>query len=322
MPNKIDLTGRRFGRLVVVGEDEVHIEPNGAKTRMWKCQCDCGNTSVVRQPQLRKGGTESCGCLQKEFAAKIHMTHGLSQSNKRLYRVWKLMRRRCNNPKAKDYPRYGGRGISVCKEWNESFASFYEWSMANGYREDIADSGRNRLSIDRINNNGNYEPCNCRWATDDVQSMNTRRTLSDDERYAVCPICGKRFERKQRKGSITCSYECGAKHRSLSHPNTKDYTKICPVCGKSFNAKRGGHFKDAVYCSVKCKDVSLSPVWEYNGESHRAVEWAEIVGINAHCLHHRKEMGWTIEEILTTPFRGKRSANKLQKTICETKEAT
>ena len=89
--------------------------------------------------------------------------------------------------------------------------------------------------------------------------------------------------------------------------NGKDYTKICPICGKSFNAKRGGHFNQAVYCSVKCKNMSNSPIWEYNGESLRVVEWAEKIGINAHCLLHRMDMGWTIEEILTTPLRGKRN---------------
>lgn len=88
----------------------------------------------------------------------------------------------------------------------------------------------------------------------------------------------------------------------------KDRYRICPVCGKRFNAKRGGHFKNAVYCSRKCKDLSCSPIWEYNGESHRAIEWAEIVGINTHCLLHRKDLGWTIEEILTTPLGGKRNA--------------
>ena len=158
----IDLTGERFGRLVVLREAEPVVDVRGKKFRAWLCKCDCGNEAIIRQTQLRSGGTRSCGCLHKEITAKIHMTHGLSQDNKRLYKVWKIMRRRCNNPKDKSYKNYGGRGIRVCEEWDKSFVPFYEWSMANGYHEDIADSGRNRITIDRINNDGDYEPNNCR----------------------------------------------------------------------------------------------------------------------------------------------------------------
>lgn len=151
-------------------------------------------------------------------------------------------------------------------------------------------------------------PENCRFVSNEVQAKNKRNSILEEDRYRICPVCGKKYRVSKRNGAKTCSYECGFKLRSKTHPNTKDYTKICPICGKRFNAKRGGHFKNAVYCSRKCKDLSCSPVWEYNGESHRAIEWAEIVGINTHCLLHRKDLGWTIEEILTTPLGGKRNA--------------
>lgn len=308
----MDLTGQRYGRLVVIGESDPILYPSGHKCRMWKCKCDCGNEAVVRHGNLRNGTTQSCGCLHKEIFGKVKRTHGLSEENKRLYKIWKEMRSRCNNPNNKSYERYGGRGIIVCQEWNDSFVPFYQWSMKNGYKEDISDSGRNRLSIDRIDNDGNYEPGNCRWTTNDVQANNKRKSLPKEIKYVNCPICGKQYIKTQRKGNKTCSRQCGIILRRITHPNTKDYTKICPVCGKSFNAKRGGHFKDAIYCSQKCSYLSKSPTWEYNGESHRVMEWSEIVGINAHCLYHRKEMGWTIEEILTTPFRGKRHGSKLQ----------
>lgn len=80
--------------------------------------------------------------------------------------------------------------------------------------------------------------------------------------------------------------------------------KRCPICGESFNVKRGGHFNQAVYCSAKCRNISNSPVWEYNGEKLRVVEWAERLGVTPHCLLHRKELGWDIERILTTPLKG------------------
>lgn len=236
-------------------------------------------------------------------------THGLSGKNKRLYKIWKEMRYRCNNPNNKSYPRYGGRGITVCKEWDNSFVPFYEWSVANGYKEDIAESGRNRLSIDRIDNNGNYSPDNCRWVDDFTQALNKRDNLTAEEKTCTCPVCNKTFFKTKRARRITCSRTCARKYYYMNHPNNKDYTKKCPICGKNFIAK--DHYDKRVYCSYKCANIKNSPIWEFEGECHRVVEWSEIIGINAHCLLRRKEMGWTIEEILTTPLRGKRNAKKL-----------
>ena len=146
----------------------------------------------------------------------------------------------------------------------------------------------------------------CAKKCDECGHAIQRDSIRDNERFKICPICGKRFEISQRNGSKTCSRKCGAELKKINHPNTKDYIKICPICGKEFNAKRGGHYNQAVYCSRECKNLSESPIWELNGESHRVVEWAEITGINAHCLLHRKDLGWDIERILTTPIRAKR----------------
>lgn len=306
MANKIDLTGKRFGRLVVLEQAEYHIDKKGRKTKMWKCKCDCGNETIVRHGGLQKGTTTSCGCFHKEIVGSLNRSHGLSANCGRLYPLWKSIKYRCYNINSKDYARYGGRGIVMCDEWINDFQSFYDWAIANGYKEEKTDKGLNILTIDRIDVNGNYEPSNCRFVTNDVQAKNKRDTITDEERYRICPVCGKSFEIKQRSSTkTTCSRKCAGVLRTLN--NGKDYTKICPICGKSFNAKRGGHFNQAVYCSVKCKNISDSPIWEYNGESLHVVEWAEKIGINAHCLLHRKDMGWTIEEILTTPLRGKRN---------------
>ena len=306
MSNKVDLTGKRFGRLVVLEQAEYHIDKKGRKTKMWKCKCDCGNETIVRHGGLQKGTTTSCGCFHKEIVGSLNRSHGLSANCGRLYPLWKSIKYRCYNINSKDYARYGGRGIVMCDEWINDFQSFYDWAIANGYKEEKTDKGLNILTIDRIDVNGNYEPSNCRFVTNDVQAKNKRDTITDEGRYRICPVCGKSFEIKQRSSTkTTCSRKCAGVLRTLN--NGKDYTKICPICGKSFNAKRGGHFNQAVYCSVKCKNISDSPIWEYNGESLHVVEWAEKIGINAHCLLHRKDMGWTIEEILTTPLRGKRN---------------
>ena len=311
---RLDLTGQRFGRLVVIERAEDIISPNGARIPTWKCQCDCGNTKVIRQPMLRCGNTKSCGCIHKEQLSAMRRTHGFSgNKDGRLYPLWKSIKYRCFNPNCKSYKNYGGRGITMCPEWANDYMTFRTWALANGYSQDQkTDKGINVLTIDRIDNDGNYEPGNCRFVTNAVQATNTRKSMSDDEKYAICPVCGKEYRKSQRNGEKTCSCSCGRKWYHMNHPNTRDYTRICPVCGKTFIAK--DHYEKRIHCSRKCASKSISLIWEYNGESHRVVEWAEIIGINAHCLYHRKEMGWTIEEILKTPLRGKRS--ELQKNIC------
>lgn len=229
-------------------------------------------------------------------------THGLSNKCGRLYPLWKSIKYRCYSKTSKDYPRYGGRGIVMCDEWKNDFKKFHDWAIANGYKEEKTAKGLNILTIDRIDVNGNYCPENCRFVTNDVQAKNKRDTLTVDERYSVCPVCGKSYEKKKRNGSKTCSRSCGFKFRYMKNPNTKDYSKICPVCSKTFEVK-DGHFNQRKYCSRDCKNKSESPIWEYNGESLHVIEWADKIGINAHCLLHRKELGWSIDRILTTPMR-------------------
>ena len=131
----------------------------------WECQCDCGNATIVRADHLRSGCSRSCGCLRREDQSIRAKTHG--QRKTRLYKIWQGMWFRCENPNAKCYQNYGGRGIRVCDEWHR-FEPFFDWAMVNGYQEN--------LTIDRINNDGDYEPSNCRWADTFIQSNNKRST--------------------------------------------------------------------------------------------------------------------------------------------------
>ena len=155
-----DLTGQRFGRLVVIERAE---STKDGKAR-WVCLCDCGTTSIKVGKLLRNGHCKSCGCGEYENQLTSRISHGLSDT--RLYNIWLGMKQRCYYPEHKDFHNYGGRGITVCEEWLNDFKAFYDWAIANGYRED--------LRIDRIDVNGNYEPSNCRWTTWREQRLNQR----------------------------------------------------------------------------------------------------------------------------------------------------
>ena len=156
MSRFIDLTGNVFGKLTV-------IERNGYnkyKQITWKCKCKCGNTVNIVGHRLRYNETKSCGCLHKQ----ILTTH--NSTNTRIYNTWWNIRRRCYNKNNKHYKNYGGRGIKVCDEWLNNFVAFKEWAMHNGYND--------KLTLDRINVDGNYEPSNCRWV-DNISQQNNRR---------------------------------------------------------------------------------------------------------------------------------------------------
>lgn len=161
MRKKIDLTGQRIGRLLVIQEEKERSK-HGAK--LWRCKCDCGNVHLVETGNLTNHTTRSCGCLKWERIKLSNTKHGYS--NKRIHRIYYNMRGRCYNPHIERFKNYGGRGIKICDEWlgENGFKNFVKWAMSNGYDDS--------LSIDRIDVNGNYEPSNCRWITMEMQYNN------------------------------------------------------------------------------------------------------------------------------------------------------
>lgn len=160
--NLKDMSGYIFNDCKVIERAE-----SKNKRAMWLCECFCGNHFIERGSRIRNDSRKSCGCIRKEQAIKRNTKH--NKSHTRLYHIWCGMKARCTNPNSPYFNRYGGRGIKICDEWNKSFDEFYEWSKKNGYSKE--------LTLDRVDNDGNYEPNNCRWASYSMQNRNKRNNV-------------------------------------------------------------------------------------------------------------------------------------------------
>jgi hypothetical protein len=181
-----DLTGQKFNLLTVVS---LHSVKNG-KVR-WNCICECGNKTEARSNNLKSGSVKSCGCLRK--TNPTIKTHGLT--NTRLYHIWENMKARCYNPNIASFKNYGARGIKICEEWLKDNNMFFEWAMNNGYNE--------TLTIERIDNNLDYCPENCKWIPIGDQPYNKRNVLGIEKVHEIRIL----FNSKIKLKDIAAKYE-------------------------------------------------------------------------------------------------------------------
>lgn len=249
-----DLTGMEFGRLTVLE----FSHKNERRESYWVCQCNCKDKTikVIKGRYLKNGNTKSCGCLRREHALEVIKQNtkcsirGISMSNKLPYKkelknVWNNIKYRCNNPKDKHYEWYGEKGVRVCDEWLDTrlgFFNFYNWALSNGYEEG--------LSIDRLEVEGNYEPDNCEWVTQETQCNNMTTNVLITIRNKTQTLAEWAKEYNLPYYTIWYRYNSGVTGKDLIKP---------PLINI---------------------DTFLNKEIEIEGIIHTSKEWSEIIGIN------------------------------------------
>lgn len=255
-----DVTGRRFGRLVALG----YVEKKGSQ-KFWLCQCDCGQTKRVDKGNLVQGRTSSCGCVTGDLISANRARHGHARVNAASpeYRTWSGIKRRCLDEGDKSYLRYGGRGILLHPAWAESFEAFLEAVGPRPSKEH---------SLDRIDNDGHYEPGNVRWATRIEQGNNKRTSV-----------------------------------RITAHGETKTLAEWSRDTGVHI-----GTIWSRLHLLGKSPEEAVAAVSEvpwnarelsFGGKTQGVADWARETGISVWTLYRRLDRRWSVEDVLTKPVR-------------------
>ena len=168
--------GKKYGKLTIK-----KITREKGKKAIAECECECGGKKRTQFTNIKYGRTFSCGCMEEKNRKNFKGIIKHNMSDKRIYHIWVGMKQRCFNRNVPCYKNYGGRGITICDEWQKDFMNFYNWAMANGYKEN--EDNKREISLDRIDNNGNYEPNNCRFANNQVQAYNKRTNFFNLEEH-------------------------------------------------------------------------------------------------------------------------------------------
>lgn len=301
----IDLTGHRYGRLSVLSRAE-----NGTdKKAKWNVRCDCGTEKVVYGECLRKGTTVSCGCFNRERMSVLNRTHGLTHT--RIYTVWRSMKYCCFNPNNENYHYYGGRGITVCDEWKDDFKAFYNWAIESGYKEEILPSGVNYWTLERIDNDGDFEPDNCCWANRAAQANN--RQSNHLINYKGCDLT---ISQAAKEGNI----DFNVLHYRITSPKkmTIEEAVETPVRtppkyeykGKYYSVKEimeNFHLDFKTFFRRLNMGMSIAeaietkiefPKYEYKGMEYTTYEIEKNFGINATTFRSRVKSGMSVEEAI------------------------
>ena len=281
MSRTIDMTGwvmKEHGipdsRITVIEKGKTITTSNGQRKLYWKCKCECGKEFESTGAHVRSGDCKSCGCYQRENAKECHTIHEGRYT--RLYKVWIGMKKRCDSPSNPAYHNYGGRGIKVCKEWYD-FSIFRDWAMGNGYDE-TAKHGE--CTLDRIDNNKDYMPSNCRWVTMQEQSNNKRTN---------------RFVEFQNETKTISEWS-----KVVGIPSSIILQRL----------NRGWTPAAALLTSVdkeKTKNnITNEILIEYNGKIMNIKDWSRTLDIPYWLLHSRiRKLGWSPERAFTTPVKKK-----------------
>lgn len=249
-----DLTGQRFGRWTVISRAQ-STPAGGAR---WLCRCECGTDRIISSGCLRNGHTKSCGCLNSEITSARNRTHGLSKDS--AYQSWGSMIKRCLNPNCKAFGDYGGRGITVCERWLK-FENFYA---------DMGPRPSDKHELDRFpNNDGNYEPGNCRWATVAEQARNRRSNRLLTFRGETLTLTEWSERTGIDRGAITA------------------------------RLKRGW----SIERTLTLADGQPHSLLSHNGETLHMAEWSRRTGLSVTAIRLRLKRGWTIADALTRPLR-------------------
>lgn len=226
MGSFIDYTGTRFGRLLAIEYKREN------KKSYWLCECECGEQKWILRDSLSSGKSKSCGCLRKQIVSELKTAN--TYKHKRLYRIWLSMRDRCNNKNNGSYRRYGFRGIKVDSVW-DNFDNFYEWSMNNGYNDE--------LSIDRVNNNKGYSPDNCRWVDNFVQANNTINNVFVEIEGKILTLAQQAKKYGIPYAAIYYRHKQGVKGKDLVSKSKKEKIMVNyeseTLCLKEWSRKTG-----------------------------------------------------------------------------------
>lgn len=259
--SELNLIGQSFNNLEVI-RFTGNTHPKRGK--IYECKCKCGNLVDVPTIYIRRKSKYSCGCSRKTRKDKGVKRVEVKRKGTRLYRIWRNMRRRCNNPNSDYYENYGGRGIKVCDEWDD-FLVFRKWALENGYQS--------TLSIDRVDNDGNYEPGNCRWATRTQQANNARSNVV--------------LEYKGQSKTLSEWAEClGITYSSIHHRYSRGWT-----VEEIVNIPQG----------KRRKPSQRALRFTYKGESKTLKELSEINGIKPTTIRYRIQNGMSVSEAVTKP---------------------